>query len=350
MDAPVNKTLISSSFKRLAILSLIFLASSIQAQPSSLETLQARISTLETQINNPPSPESAFWRSNQNIMISGLMEVEAAYIQDHNGTAHDSSDVRLATFELAMQATPNQYTQANITLLHEEGTPLDVDTANITINSPQNLNITLGKLYIPFGTFETHQVNDTLALEIAETQDTAINMGFSLNHLSAEAYVFANQEGKLNQSGLRLSFHNHSLNLTADYIFNILNSNTFIDLAEENDDIASLNNVHGTSLHLGTEVFGMALNAEHLFLGSIGNTQISATQIESAYSFRSVTIALTYQETNDAEILDLPKHRASLGIATDLPGKTQLALEVWNDQNYQHNNATNLVMQVAVEF
>ncbi|MCW8853612.1 MAG: hypothetical protein OQK72_02815, partial [Gammaproteobacteria bacterium] len=61
-----------------------------------------------------------------NVRLSGLVEVEYGYNEDYAKV--DSSDIVLATVELAIDATINDNVDISVGLLHEEDdTPLEVD-------------------------------------------------------------------------------------------------------------------------------------------------------------------------------------------------------------------------------
>ena len=121
--------------------------------------MQTRLSKLESIINHtqPRQPYS-------NLKVSGVLEVETTHTEGLDDSQDNASNTSLATFELAMATPINQYADATVTFLYEEqDTPFEVDTASISISASPNFNLTFGQVYLPFGAFETHQVNDTLA-------------------------------------------------------------------------------------------------------------------------------------------------------------------------------------------
>ena len=337
----MKKTLIYS-----VILSFMLIPFALQAQELSLKQLQTRLSKLESIINHtqPSHPLN-------NLKVSGVLEVETTHTEGFNDSQEDTSDTRLATFELAMATPVNQYTEATVTFLYEEqDTPFEVDTASISISDNSNLNLTFGQVYLPFGAFETHQVNDTLALEIAEIRNSALIAGYGRNGFSAQGYVFATQENKLNQGGFRVGFRNNHINVYTDFINNALNSDAFQTLAEEDPQFSNLTDTPAISVHLGAQISDLLIQCEHLALDSIGGLNITSSQLEASYHFDNFSLALSLQQTKDAQALNLPLQRVSYTTTMNILHNTQLAIELWRDENKDHHLSNNFIIQAAVTF
>ncbi len=330
----------------LTIISLVFTPFTLLAQELTLKQLQTRLSKLEAMMNHAQPSHSL-----DNLKISGIMAVETAHTEGLNNSEDNASNTSLATFELAMLAPINQYTEATVTFLYEEqDTPFEVDTASISISANPNLNLTFGQVYLPFGAFETHQVNDTLALEIAETRNSALMAGYGKDGFSAQGYVFATQENKLNQGGFRLGFRNNHVNIYTDYINNALNSDAFKALAEEEDQFSNLTDTPAISIHLGAQISDVLIQCEYLALDSIGELNITTSQLEASYHLETISLALSLQQTKDAQILNLPQQRISYTTTMNILPSTQLAIEVWRDEDKDHNLSNNLIIQAAVNF
>ncbi len=347
--------------KKILISALIGVLSfnSQASQPLTLNQLQERIVQLESQIT-PPN-QNPFQLGN--LVISGLMEVETAHTEPFDSSEDDTSDTSLAAFELAMEARVNSHTDINVTFLYEENdTPFEVDTASISFDNDQDIYAVMGQIYLPFGTFETQQVNDTLALSIAETRNSVLMTGFTRDGFNAAIYIFSNDEGKLNQGGLRLNYRQNALSLGIDYINNTLNSDAFQAINEEtnNNTFDSQAHCHATSLHMSTEISGIALNAEYINLNNINTDtdklKVRALQTEIAYQLAATTLAFSYQQTQDAAIFGLPEQRFSITSAYNLLKNTRIAMELWHDQDFNkahggtNSSSNSLVIQASVEF
>jgi hypothetical protein len=119
------------------------------------------------------------------ITLSGLIEAEASYEDyDYDDPAiddEDSSDIVLATVELGVDVDIIKHVKGHVLFLWEEDDtePVDVDEGFITLDGedvvPLYLNV--GKLYVPFGNFESHFISDPLTLELGETRESALTVG-----------------------------------------------------------------------------------------------------------------------------------------------------------------------------
>lgn len=130
------------------------------------------------------------------IAISGLIEVEFGY---ESTSEEDAGDLVLATVELGIDVDITEHVTGHILLLNEEDDtePMDVDEGYITLDGGDAMPLFLrvGKMYLPFGRFESHFVSDPLFPKAWRCPSQAPSSGFrvscrSLRHSSAPA-VFA---------------------------------------------------------------------------------------------------------------------------------------------------------------
>ncbi len=114
----------------------------------------------------------------------------------------DTSDITLATVELGVDVDVAKHVQGHVTLLWEEDDtePLDVDEGFIILDGEEVLPLYLnaGKMYVPFGYYESHFVSDPLTLEIGETNETAVKAGFANDWVDLCAAVY---NGDVNEVG-----------------------------------------------------------------------------------------------------------------------------------------------------
>jgi hypothetical protein len=121
------------------------------------------------------------------ISLSGLIEVDASYenidFSDPSVKDEDSSDLTLATVELGIGVDFIKHVSGFVLLLWEEDEtePLDVDEAFIRLDGEDVLPLYLqaGKMYVPFGYFETFFISDPNTLELGETRETAAVIGYA---------------------------------------------------------------------------------------------------------------------------------------------------------------------------
>ncbi len=142
------------------------------------------------------------------ITLSGLIEAEAYYedydsdnlaTKDKNG---DSSDITLATVELGVDVDIIKHVKGHVLFLWEEDEtePVDVDEGFITLDGedvvPLYLNV--GKLYVPFGNFESHFISDPLTLELGETRESALSVGYVNEWMDVSVSAF---NGDIDETG-----------------------------------------------------------------------------------------------------------------------------------------------------
>jgi len=113
------------------------------------------------------------------LTVGGLVEVEAAAGREQG---EDVSDLSLATLELGVTAEVSDWVRGDVVLLweEEETEPVDLDVATVTLGGTAQYPFRLeaGKLYVPFGTFNSHFVSDPLVLELGETRASAAVAGY----------------------------------------------------------------------------------------------------------------------------------------------------------------------------
>ena len=152
------------------------------------------------------------------------------------------SDVTLATVELGLAANLNENVSADILFLFEEDeTDLEVDTAQLRYdfsNSP--LSLTAGQIYVPFGTFQTALISDTLTLELGETRESALLLEYEQDAWSGSFYLFNgdnNEDGgnNIDSWGANVAYTNDRFSLGFGFINNIGDSDALQDSLSSND-------------------------------------------------------------------------------------------------------------------
>ena len=128
------------------------------------------------------------------IELHGLLEVEASYTGTHyrghpiptfiSGTDNTrDSDIVLATVELGIDVDFHKYGKGHVLFLWEEDDtePIDLDEGTITLGGTENFPFFLigGKFYVPFGMFNSHFITDPLTLELGETRESSVLVGFA---------------------------------------------------------------------------------------------------------------------------------------------------------------------------
>lgn len=321
-----------------------------------------------------------FQKINERVALSGVVEVEAASAEDFAGA--DTSDITLATVELDLDVEISEWVNAHLLLLWEEDDTerVDLDEGTITLGNPEKfpLYLTAGKMYVPFGAFESNMISDPLTLELGETRESAALVGFETSGFYGSFYAF---NGDVNETGdddaitsfganAGYGFENDqlSLDLGVGWINNIAAADVlseYFGAGTEVQDYAA-----GITTHLTVNYGPFMLIGEYLgaldafdaseldFNGS--GAEPSAWNVEAAYTReikgKETAFAVGYQKTDEALALELPEERILATIGVGIWENTSLALEYLHDEDYSvadggtGNDANVITLQLAVEF
>jgi len=213
--------------------------------------LTERITRLEEQQKKGILP--AKWA--ERITLSGAVEIEVNYedmdFKDPGTDDEDSSDITLSTVELGIDVDIVKHVSGHVLFLWEEDDtePVDLDEGFITIDGDDVVPIylTVGKLYVPFGNFESNMISDPLTLELGETRESAVQVGFESEGFYGSVYVFngdIDEDGDDNQidnfganAGYAFENDDFNLDISISYINNLMDSDGWSDvIAAELDD------------------------------------------------------------------------------------------------------------------
>jgi hypothetical protein len=147
-----------------------------------------------------------------NIHPCALIEVEASYedynFHDPSVRDTDISDLILATVSVGFDVDVAKHVKGSLSFLYEEDVtePFDIDEGIIAIDGEDivPLAVHLGKMYVPFGRFQTHFIRDPLTLELGETNESAVIGFFRNNWLVLSIGAF---NGDVDETGEESSNH-----------------------------------------------------------------------------------------------------------------------------------------------
>jgi hypothetical protein len=154
---------------------------SVSAQEESPPGLERRVDQLESAVEERVG--GGDWLTS--VEFSGLIEVEAGYgevdFEDPLAEDEEADDVDLATVEFGIEAQIAPHVTGNVLFLYEED-ELTVDEGFITLDGGEVFPgyLSAGKMYIPFGGYQTHFVTDPNTLVLGETGEGAILAGVIL--------------------------------------------------------------------------------------------------------------------------------------------------------------------------
>ncbi len=306
----------------------------------------------------------------ENVTLSGLVEVEAFNASDFEDK--DSSDITLATMQLGLDVQANDWISGHILFLYEEDLtePMDVDEASITLGGTDETPafLSVGKMYLPFGVFDSNMISDPLTLEIAETNQSALQVGYKKDSLYGSVYAFncdTQEEGddQIECFGANIGTNHESdsmtLALEAGYISNLADS----DALDSDTGVVDYSGGYVLSANVGLGDFNIigeyvsALDDIEYIGGSA--FEPSAYTVEAAYNFKikdmDSVFAISYQST-DEMVGVLPETRMLGTIGTNFTENLSAGLEIAFDEDYgiedggSDKDAQTITAQVALSF
>lgn len=314
------------------------------------------------------------------LKISGAIEVEINSGDNH--TAANGSDIALATIEIGIDAKINNNVSAHILMLHEDDDTeehvIDEGTISIAMGS---MFLNAGRMYVPFGNFESNMISDPLTLELAETQEAAVEFGYESNGLRASFYAFngeADQVGVDNDVvddfGISIAYSMKTGSTNLDFGFDFINNMAETDTLQAAVLGAPTVDEHtaGMALHATINMDAFTIILEHISTSDDFNTadldfngavaSPSASNIEVAYTTniagREMTIALAHQSTSDMDtgFIGLPESRNMISVSTTVADDVGFKVEYTDASDYETTDGGSgesggmLTAQLAVEF
>ena len=329
---------------------------------AEIDKIRSRLSIMEAVTGSAGPPVGPTWT--ERLTFSGVAEVEAGLSDGDEG---NESDIAVATVELGLEAQINDYSAAQVLFLYEDGEDLGVDEAFITLGNLERnpLYLTAGKLYAPFGNYETQMISDPLTLEIGEAGEDVIRVGLEAAGVYASAYGF---NGDTDDGGSHVVEHYginggyalesaaFSLDIGGGWLSSIGDSDGLTE-ALGGGPVAVNDYIDGYAAHLVTGYGPFTLIGEYVGAGDDldgANSQISAYNLEAGIFFslagREAFIALGYQKTDEARWADLPEKRMVGALAVEIMDSTSLALEWMNEEDYDGVDSDVYTLQLGAEF
>ena len=329
------------------------------------------------------------------VTIGGAIELEAVSNSPYEGDS--TTEGSLGKAELAVGIAVNEWVSGEIVVKDDDGS-IALDAATVTFapaDSP--FSVTAGSQGLPFGVYDTNLVSDPLTKEIGDTGETSVVLGFEADQFNGSFFVFDGDnepdgdsriEGHGAAVGFALEQDDFALGLNASYINDIGDSDNLQDaisgrLAEisealgEDEDPTYSDHVGGMSASVSLSAGGVMVLGEYVsaldpfgthmdevpvldgqgspVLDDQGNpttttvglhevgfmgraAEPSAWAIEAAYAFtladKDATVAISYQESEEAFALELPKKSTLVGLSVGVTENVGLAFEWKRDDDY----------------
>lgn len=342
-----------------------------------IQSLSARIEELEKKQDRQTMPD---WT--RKVKIGGLIEAEAGYNKMAIAGAEDeeTSDINLSTMELGFDVDMNEYVGGHIKFLWEEDAtePVDLDEAYISLSGGSRLPFyaRAGRFYVPFGRFETRFISDPLTLELGETRESALMIGFATERFDLSAGVFNGDVDKLGgKDNINAYFASAAFSLPENIIpgLSVGAGLSFISNLADSDLLSGQNdmNADGKPDGIRNQVPGIsgyvsANFEERIFLEAeyvgatgkfgkngmdlVGGRRPSAWNTELAYVFPSRWgLGLKYEGSNDTGEL-LPETRFGAVAFCQPLENTYLGLECLREKYKNGDEGTAVTLQLSYAF
>ena len=281
--------------------------------------------------------------------VGGVVEVEAVY--ESPGEGKSGTDADVATVELGAAVQVHDWAGAEVVLLYDDDEDLNVDAATLTVGPPDGpWSFTAGQYALPFGTYETSLVSDPVTLEIGETGETALELGFEFDGFVASAFAF---NGGLDRggddrvsgfgaaAGWAMESEDSAFGVNVSWINDLGESDAIEEAVGEE---VSDRRVAGWTAS-GFASFGaVTVSGEYLAAASefrdenIAGAEPASWSLEAAYDFeiggKEATVAASWQQTEDAVLLELPETRWLVGLSVGLADGVALGFEYKRDAGY----------------
>ena len=323
------------------------------------------------------------------LQFGGVIEVEGNYTDvdlfDPAQMDEKSSDLTLATIEFAVDAGITDRILGHILFLFQEDETqgVEVDEAIIHLQAEEvgvpdrSLNIpwyaSIGRLFVPFGYFESHFITDPLTLDLGETQETAVVAGLHNPWINVAAGAF---NGDVDETGQE--DHIETFVATAQFtipdekvpgvgfmagvswISNIADSNGLTDILDEEFGQDTVDDyVPGLSAFVSVSIIDrIFIEAEYLEAAEdFGDTaaigqgfEPAAWNIELAVApIENLELALRYGGSDDA-LNTLPETQYGAVFTYGFFESTSLSLEYLVNQFENDDEENSVTAQLALEF
>jgi hypothetical protein len=337
---------------------------------------------------------SVFWSAQifaqywwDTMEVSGCLEVEASYLDyDYDDPAendYDESDIVLATMELGFDMDIHKYVKGHLLLLWEEDDTeeVEVDEGTITLTGFRYpVYLTAGKLYPPFGMFNSHFVSDPLTLELGETRESAALVGYATDYFDISFSAFngdidedeTGEDNKIESFCVAAVFtppveriEDFEISFGLSYISNIADTNNLGDYIEEEADHAGVDPTvedyeGGLGAFLSVAYKAFSFEAEYIgatdefkaFPGTPAEFEAEpeAYNFELAYAINDRwEVAVKYEGTDDCGEL-WPEDQYGVAASYALFEGTTISFEYLHGEFENDDEQDVFTTQLAMEF
>lgn len=308
--------------------------------------------------------------------------IEAEYVSNEDFTGVKQSDVALATLEVQLDGSTNAGMAGHLVFLYEDDPTavtndvMAIDEAylSLVLSEQHPMRVDVGRLYVPFGRFNTALISDPLTLDLGETREDVIQITMTDRAWGWIVYGF-NGDSQLvvgddtaSDWGTELSYVSHSGGTVLDMAFGYIDS--FADSDTLQGTIATIGGMQKRPAGRSFS-FRMASGSLQLIYETVAASDTfdvadlvysgqgakpSATNLELAMLFGTSQLAFAQQSTEQAWALGLPKSRDAVVYGVALSEATEFKMEYATENDYavaaggSGRSARSLTLQLATRF
>lgn len=304
----------------------------------------------------------------EHLTLEGLVELELLYTDSDEFSEESADEFTVSTVELFAGLDLNKHISSKVGFLYEEDeTDFELDYATIDFDDMgvEALGLSIGKMYLPFGRFDTSMMNDTLVLELAEIRDVSGLVTWSNSDISISSFLFKGDVESNDQSstamGVSTDYALGAATFGLDYLTNVYQTNLFSDYINEQDIL--IDDAEPAYILRGAYTIENIFVSAELFqseeLDAIASSNPKALHLEAGLKVKVWQFALAWQETEDSVELGLPESRTSVSASREFTSNAinfVVGLELFQDKDYSQsqggsgNSASNVLLQLGLFF
>jgi hypothetical protein len=367
----------------MALMSAVFMHSGAfaeQVPQPKIDRIMNELRELRDKVRTMEERDDVIGKIAEKVELHGAVEIEGSWVDTDfdDPTVRDTteSDLALATAALGVDIDFHEWVKGHVLFLWEEDDtePVDLDEGALVIGATEDFPFFLmgGKFYVPFGMFNSHFVSDPLTLELGETRESSVAVGYANEIFELKIGAF-NGDVK-DRTDDRINSFVACANVTVpegmlgeveagfgvSYISNIADSDNLQDQVaiDPIDDLAGGLGLWATASYrmftLELEYIGATSDFKPGELAFDGGrkSEPKAWNVELAVSpIERLEIAARYGATDDIRGGDFLAERQYGGVASyEIFNGVSVALEYMNNHFENKDDQHMVTAQLAAEF
>lgn len=348
-----------------SICGLVLSLPALAEEPSNYE-LNQRLKKLEEKMGGG----AAAWTDR--ITLSGAIEAEATFeSNDTGGEDTDTSDIALSTVDVNLDVVIAKHVSGHALFTYCDDEGVEVDDGYITLDGKDVVPLYLmaGKIYVPFGNYETHMVSDPLTQDLGEIVEGAVQVGFVNDWFDAALAIYNGDAEKADEdnviNGYVLSAKvtlpegtvpDLGLSAGVSYISNLADSGIDNPSTDLEDYVAGFGVFVSASfkefLFFEAEYIKALdeFNGDELIFDGDEDSEPSALNLELACApMEKLELAVRYGKTDDIQDT-LVETQYGIAAAYTLFENTTLSLEYLNGEYENDDEVTIITTLLSIEF